>query len=303
MPQLAVKLAGYLASEAETVSIRDLAREVAADPAAAAGLLRVVNSAALGLKRRVTSVADAVSMLGPRRTIAIVVSDAAVASAADLLKTWHEPLRIWYHRRSVLTAAAAQAFARLEGVSPDTAFLLGLLQDLGVAVQSDVSGERYAKSVERARTVPQLTLAVVERVELGFTHADVSAALLQRWGLPTSLVGPVLVHHGDDAALGRTERAYVRVMRIGEAVADLADRQCAQRRSALNRLLSVYDSGRRAECPAALAKAVEGTVEASRLFAIPEPSSELLQRLREGLAAAEAEAEAGGAPAAEEDEG
>lgn len=294
MPQLVVKLAGYLAADAAEISIDELARHVSSDPSATIELLRFTNGAALGLRRRVTSVSDAVALLGPRRVISLLVAGAAVGSAGHLLRGWPEPLRAWYQRRSVLTAAGAQAFARIEGVSPETAFLLGLLQDLGVAVLADAENGRYAKIVERYLSVPLLTLPMVERVELGYTHADVSAALLQKWELPASMIAPVLAHHADDPDLSKAERAFVRAMRIGEALADLTDLRCPQRRQTLNRLLSRHAPAGYAACRAAVTEAVTKAVEASRLFALPEPDADTLRRLDEGLLAASAGEDGGG---------
>jgi HD-like signal output (HDOD) protein/CheY-like chemotaxis protein len=289
MPQLLVKLTGYLSVDETEVPIADFARDVAADPQAAAELLRVSNSAAFGL-RRVTKVADAVSLLGARRAASLLLSGAAIGTAAELIESWSEPLRAWYYRRTALTAGAAQAFAKLEGVSPDTAFLLGLMQDLGVAAMAESGGERYAKTVARATSVPQLRLDRVERVELGYTHADVSAALLQKWELPASLVGPVLAHHGEDEPLSKTERAFVRAMRVGESLADLADCPSPQRRMTLNRLLSAYEPPARPVCRDALAEAIARAVEASSLFSLPAPDSEALRRLDAELEAARTDA-------------
>lgn len=279
MSQLIVKLTNYLSIELAEIQPQALARDIARDPQATAELLRFVNSAALGLRRRVTGVAEAVTILGARRAIVLILSRSALASSNDLISAWDEPTRTWFYRRSVLSAGAARAFARIEKVSAETAFLLGLLQDLGIAILADAVGERYQQVVERARTIPQLKLHNVEQVDLGFTHADVTAALLQKWELPVSLIEPVLCHHGDSAHLSRTAQAFVQVMRIGEALAELADRQCPQRRAVLNLLLSKYGPAEQAACPGAIAEAVTSAVEATQLLALPIPTPELLTQL------------------------
>ena len=82
---------------------------------------------------------------------------------------------------------------------------------------------------------------MIERSELGCTHAEVSAAMLERWQLPASLIVPVL-HHLEppqDAARLGIDPGLHRVMLIGEAMADLIDAPHASRRHTLDSLLAV----------------------------------------------------------------
>lgn len=287
LPQLLVKLTGYLSLEDGAIPVRSLAQDLQSDPRATADLLRFTNSSAHGLRRRVGSVAEAVTLLGPRRTIVLILSQCAAATSTDLVAGWQEPMKQWFYRRSVLTAGVAQSFASIEGVSPETAFLLGLVQDIGIAVTANAEGERYARLIERVQRVPHLTLPDMERTEFGHTHADVSAALLQKWEMPASLIDPVLAHHGDHSRLPKVGMSFVRLMQIGEAVADLADCRCPQRNNRLNDLLSDCDERQKSHCPQALADGVARAVEATELLRFPVPNPDSIGQLARELQAIE----------------
>ena len=72
--------------------------------------------------------------------------------------------------------------------------------------------------IRRFRELGQLRLEALEKQQFGVTHGDVSAAVIQRWGLPSSVVSLVLRHDADPSAkLNATEKRFLHVMRIGEA--------------------------------------------------------------------------------------
>ena len=73
--------------------------------------------------------------LGPMKAIFQVLSLVTTSVKNRLVAEWSEPLQNWYSQRSVLTANTAATFAdRLENVCRDTAFLLGLFQDIGIPI-------------------------------------------------------------------------------------------------------------------------------------------------------------------------
>lgn len=290
MPQLLVKLLSYMDLNAQDVPLKDLADDISVDPAATAALLTLTNSSSIGFRQKITRVFDAVNLLGARRTVSLIVSSAALASQTELLREWSEPLRNWYRQRSVLIASTAATFARaLEHVAPDTAFVLGLLQDVGILILGNSFAEKYqAVTLRRAREIGQLRLHSIEQDDYKLTHAEVSAALLQRWKLPQSLIRLVLDHHKPDAAAerSRTDRSFLRVMQIGEALADLSEVPHPVRRQALNRLLTEYtDDGQDRNCRDCIAASVARTVESCRLFSLPLPDETTLHRIAQQVAA------------------
>ncbi|HVV99074.1 MAG TPA: HDOD domain-containing protein [Planctomycetaceae bacterium] len=283
-PQVLVKLSEYL--DCENVSTNALAKDIAVDPKITAELLKLTNSTALGLRNKATTVVDAVNMLGVRRTVALVLSAGVMDAYAGVLRTLPLPEQAWYQKRSVVIASTAAAFARnMDEVSPDTAYVLGLMQDIGTLVLGNAYGERYVQLLKRCRELPMLRLETCEREEFDISHADVSAALLQKWEMPQSMISLVLHHHSPEvlSRKSQSEQKFIRGMQIGEALANLADCSGPHRHQVLSKLLDQYDSKSAEQCRACIAEGIAKAAESSKLFAIPVPDenqmSEILNRL------------------------
>ncbi len=166
----------------------DLARIIETDPAMTTRLLRLANSAFLGLPNPVVSAADAVTVVG-----FAVVRSVAVSAAAGLLDAGRRslPPEFWDHALGV--AAGASLISMRLGVSRGEAFSAGLLHDIGEALLFRFDPRHYRRLLaDLGEGVPR----VEAEVELyGMSHADVGAAALAHWGLPAGLVGAVREHH------------------------------------------------------------------------------------------------------------
>jgi HD-like signal output (HDOD) protein/FixJ family two-component response regulator len=280
LPQLLVRLSQFLNDE--VASLEELARDISVDPRVTAELLRLTNSSALGRTYKTTNVVEAVKYLGVRRTVGLVLSAGMFRAQSGLMSSLPPWISQWYHGRSVLTASTSAAFAAtLEQLSPDTAFILGLLQDVGILVLAGVYGHRYTQLLQRTREIAALRLERIEEFEFGLTHADVSAALLLKWDIPVSLATMVLNHHRPQRLKERStiEQGFARCMLIAEALANLLDNRGAPRVHGLNALLADYGPDRVRFCRAALRDSVARTLESSRIFNVPVPAEPVLQAL------------------------
>ena len=292
LPQLLVKLSGYL--DDPQSSVADLAQDIATDPGITVDLLKLTNSAALARRTRVTRVLDAVNLLGIKKTVSLVLSSSLTQAQRQMLKPLPRSFQAMFRVRSVLIGSTAATFARRSGgASADTAYILGLLQELGMLVLAQAYGERYVQLVEYARSIGSLRLEHCEENDYGLTHAAVSAALLQQWELPASLITLVVDHHDEIERPNRSEldRNLLRAMQIGEALADLRESPLPQRHRTLSRLLEPYGGAQSELCTSALTEAVARTQESCRLFDIPAPDAAEVERLRQRLLADEPPAE------------
>ena len=86
LPQLVLKLTGYMSMKIEDIPAKELANDISFDPKAISELLKLTNSSSMGLRRKVTKVLDAVTLLGPKRVISLIVSSATIAAQSQLLK-------------------------------------------------------------------------------------------------------------------------------------------------------------------------------------------------------------------------
>ena len=282
LPQLLAKVSRYL--QLDTGSVRELAQDISVDAKVCAELLRLANSSASAVRTRVTTVFEAVNLLGVQRTVSLVLSTAVVDRQRALVTALPDSLRTWYNRRSVLIAATASTFAeRVERVSPEVAFLLGVFQDLGTLLLAAAYGEKYASLVDRVSRIGQLTLDRLELDQWGMTHADVSAALLQAWQVPVALVTPVFYHHDIDGFSKRpqVEQGYLHAMSVAEAFANMIDGYTPHKLARLNRLMTSFIGSmtQMDHFQAVLAESVGKALEASQLFAVPIPSPDAFRQV------------------------
>ncbi len=182
-------------SETELTTI---AAEVATDPALAADLLRVVNSAYFGLDCEVSSVARAVTVLGVstvrNRVLCLMVR--AVTKAMAVPNVDSEGFAVDALRRAV----AARELARLVSVDPDDAFTAGLLQDIGMLVLAVLNPGVTRTQWNNARRAPPDARHTLEWALFDDTHEDVLAALAEVWNLPAAMVEAIGCHHAAEPA-------------------------------------------------------------------------------------------------------
>ncbi|QDU74864.1 Sensor histidine kinase RcsC [Bremerella volcania] len=273
LPQLVVKLAGYLAMPLNDISIDELADDISADTRAATDLLKVTNRGRSHFEQT-TSVHQAVNLHGPKRTIAMVMSMATMKAQSDVLNKWDETHRQWYQKRSVIIAAAASVFAeRLENCSPDTAYILGLVQDIGCLVLANKFGSRYDLIAERVQGVGRTQLHQLELESFQIHHAHVSAALLQKWRLPQALVRTVVAHHDPDAEEGlpKVDASYLRVIQLAEAFANAMDMPHPYRSFVLSQCLEKFTDHSHDQRVMACTEALEKAQSLCELFEFPVP--------------------------------
>jgi len=280
LSQLAVKYASQL--HEASCPIDELARDVSVDPKMTAVLLKLTNSASLGVRVKITRAFDAVTLLGIRRTISLILSSSFSNAQCGLASNLPQPFRKWYFDRSVLTAGAAVAIARrTREKSDDMAGVLGLLQDIGILILAYRYADVYLGLVNRVRQVGLLRLEIVEQQEFGITHSDVSAALLSKWGLPQPLIKLVAQHHRPDreAKLSTSEARLLLLMRAGEAFANLADNRTAPRSQHFNQLLAELGMSSADQIKLCMAEAIAKAVESAKLLSIPTSEEGALRRL------------------------
>lgn len=212
----------------EEASLQDVALAVQKDAATTARLLRLANSSAFGLVRSVTSLSQAVFVLGLRTVRTITVATALVRGLSS--RQDGAAVRARWMGALVTALAARRLAERRKGLAPDEGFVAGLLQDVGVyLMMAAVEGYR---DVLDAAAKGDGDLARLEREAFDLCHSEVGAALLEQWQFPAAFVEAVREHEqpGEGcSSLGRVlfvAESYRRVLERpnGERVAELIRR-------------------------------------------------------------------------------
>jgi HD-like signal output (HDOD) protein/DNA-binding NarL/FixJ family response regulator len=278
--QSLLRLATYLKLSGPELSPDRLAVDVRASDVATAEILRLAKGASAGLRGQIDSVEDAINRIGATRSVALLVSSGIKGAEKPILRRLPAPLREWYQRRRTLNATIASAFAQKQfGVSGDVAFVLGLVQDIGITVLGATFEDRYARLVSRARTCGPTYLQVVEREDLGIEHSEISAALLEQWGFPDELLKAVRFHHSrrPDRAEGRESLCFVESMRIAESVANLCDNRHPSRRQELLGQLAACCDAPPAQSLRVLEESAQHAAEIAQQFRSPFTDEALLR--------------------------
>jgi putative nucleotidyltransferase with HDIG domain len=175
-------------------SVKELETVIGQDLALTAAILRQANSAYYGYARRISSLQEAIVMLGFQVTQGLAIS----ASVAPLLKTKLvgyeiEQEGLWKH--SLLTAMAAKRLCQHRKLPyGDVAFTAGLLHDIGkliITIYVQEVGDYLIKEVTEAK----LSYVELEEKVIGFDHARVGGFLARSWNLPDDLVAAISFHH------------------------------------------------------------------------------------------------------------
>ncbi len=190
-PEVFLKLRNTMSDPKHTFA--DLKRIVEADPALAARLLKITNSAFYGLEGKVESIEHALEIVGTQQLTNLVLS-ATVSDNFNLIpKDLVDMESFWKH--SLTCAISAKLLAEMKNKSDtDPYYLAGLLHDIGSLI---IYQELPDKAVETlsycSKTGEHLYWA--EDQIIGFNHADMGGALLNDWGLPDNVVEAVKYHH------------------------------------------------------------------------------------------------------------
>jgi two-component system cell cycle response regulator len=179
------------------VTIQELAKWVQMDPALTGRLLQLANSPAVGARRPVAAVVDAVALLGMNtvRQFALCVSvvnanRTGACEAFDYNGFWVG---------SLARALAAQAVsARQRCVAPEEAFTCALLSEIGRLALATVYPSDYDECLRAGQEGNDEELIERERERFSIDHRQVTLGLLKDWGFPLVLLEAVASHHTQD---------------------------------------------------------------------------------------------------------
>jgi len=185
------------------------------DPAMTANVLKLSNSAFYGARREISSVQEALVMLGNRAVMTIAfASGMATVMRRDLDGYNVSRSRFWDH--SVLAASAASFAAEKLGFSDYKceAFTAGLVHDVGMLV---IDAHLVSNGKNLVTAEPAFDVSGSERRLLGFDHCEAGAMLADNWGFPPVLCYSIKYHH--DPQLADQWPEVVRSVAVGNLLA------------------------------------------------------------------------------------
>lgn len=200
-------------------SARDLMGVIGPDQSLTATILKIANSAFFGLARGVSSLQQALTVLGFTEIRNVVLAKAVFSSFKNLRKDRQFDIgKFWEH--SFLCGLAARTIATdLRGDSNEL-FVAGLIHDIGKLIVWMALPMEFYKIIDTAGSSKLMTFRA-EKSILGVTHDELGMKLLTRWMFPENLVTAVGFHHRPQEA--KRHSLFSLVVHISDLVAHLSE--------------------------------------------------------------------------------
>ena len=186
------KIFGVLRSP--DASATDIADAIKLDPSLSAKVLRLANSAYIGLPRAVSSVHHAVVLLGIRRIHSLVITCELLSPCRDLALFPFSIDRFRTH--SVIVAFIAEAIGkhlrRYYYIDERELFSGALLHDIGKLLAAVAEPDTVEEIHIRSRG---LSIPFYRAENDSFSHTVFGQYLAEVWGLPLELAACIRGHH------------------------------------------------------------------------------------------------------------
>jgi len=198
--------------EQEDVALGAVANRLARDPAMASDLIKYLNAASLGNRNRVTSISDAVQLVGLNGIRGLLLSYGAHKVLASYLdqqrQVWDDAVRV-----SQL-AVALSRYLKVSKAEVDLTMVGGLLHNLGQIITGVLHPERNNRIQEFCR-LRDVGLALFEELAPLVNPAELGAQVAEKWNFPTDLVD-LLRHRPWPAKSPAAARRAVAIVRLAE---------------------------------------------------------------------------------------
>ncbi len=197
----------------ENISIEKIARMIELDVILTTKLLRAINSSFYGLRSRVSTVQNAVSLLGVAEVGRLMITFLLANKISQLKLTNREAFnRFWKH--SVTTATIARTIATKNYFrTAGREFVGGLLHDFGKLVLMELRPKEF-ETIESLVKDKNYIDTVAEEEVLGINHCEVGGLIAERWKLPVNLVEIIRYHHTPKYA--QIDQTLVSIVRLAD---------------------------------------------------------------------------------------
>ncbi len=195
LPEIAIQLQQIVNDP--TTSAIDAANLINRDIGLTSRVLRLANSAFYGIPRTITTVQNAVVILGLKVINTLVLSVSIVQMfPSDKGQQAFDRRKFWQHCLScgVLAKLLSLRIRKFGMLDPEECFCAGLLHDLGRVVMDQYLHEEFCQ-VLKICSEQKISMVQAELQVFGFDHTDVGEWLTEKWDLPQEIRIPIFAHH------------------------------------------------------------------------------------------------------------
>ncbi|HLP41815.1 MAG TPA: HDOD domain-containing protein [Fibrobacteria bacterium] len=174
-------------------SAEELGRAIATDPALVSKVLKLVNSAFYGFPGRISTITQAIVILGFSTIRNVVLTTSVLKVFGDSKSKGFDMEVFWEH--SLLTGAISRSLAHEHDLPfTEETFIAGLLHDMGRMILSQRLTSEFEKVVA-FRDKTGMSMLEAEKTILGLTHGEIGGWLARKWNLPIPFVEVMHYHH------------------------------------------------------------------------------------------------------------
>ena len=176
-------------------SASDLGKVIAMDQALSSKVLRLVNSPYYGVRKKITSVQRATTLLGfdTVRSLTVCISVVTALTPKNDQQSGLDLSALWRH--SISTGIIAKLLAeRINEPDTETVFSAGVLHDLGKFILNLSLSEKYGEIIDLIKKEKLFIREAEERL-LEADHTHFGALLSKNWTFPELFQEIIRDHH------------------------------------------------------------------------------------------------------------
>jgi HD-like signal output (HDOD) protein len=193
------------------VNIGRVEEAISTDPVISTKLLRIVNSAYFSFFREITSLRQAIVVLGLEATKNLVYGTSIISAFGRESKIKNFPLEGFW-KYSVACGNISRTLASLLDYSfYEEAFLAGLVHNIGKLVMAKYIPDELEKSIN-VSLEKNVSLSEAETEVIGYNHNEVGHHLAIRWRLPQLL--DEVITHNENPAEAENHRELTSIIRL-----------------------------------------------------------------------------------------
>lgn len=217
-PQVLVSLSQEM--NRDEPDLKRIARQIGGDVGLSAAVLKTVNSPFFGLKKKISSVTQAVSLLGLKSVEQLVTSimlrNSFVAESRALERFWDTA-----ERSAGIAAHIAQA---LPNCPRDDAYSFGLFHNAAIPILNQ-RFPSYLQTLSAAVHAGSRAVTEVEDERHAVNHATLGYLIAKAWFLPLPICEGILRHHdasvfADDDAISPQALTLISIAHLAEHLND-----------------------------------------------------------------------------------
>ncbi len=205
LPEAALRLTKLM--EDPDTSAEDMANVIRLDPDMTTQVLRLCNSATYGLNRTISTVKEAVAILGLKTLKSLVYVIISKYALDRPIEGYGLDRGVLWHNSLTCAVYSKYLAEKIGGVDPELVFTGALLRDIGKIVLGEYVGSSY-KEIEQMAIEKQMDFIQAEEEVIGIDHCVVGRHIAEKWNLPASIIQVIQYKNRPSALASGDPKVY-----------------------------------------------------------------------------------------------